>query len=356
MQWINNYFSIFIIPLLFVACEDDTVQLISNNTDYPDQSYKLNLQSNSGYNLDSVTISWNETNGEVILMDSSTHIPTEGNSHSFSLEPGAFKDISIEVIMEVDLIYKDIIQIFTRPVYPVTGFEFEIDEVMRGNGVYDDNEEFTDLDDNNEWNDNEEFIDIKYPQYHRRLKWDISNESSNNFTNYTLYRVNSENIDDLVNTECNYCKIDVLTKLSDSTYIDSSSDIINKSGIAAFYYMVQVSAGDFTKNSFIYNYTDFNQLEQIQLAEGNISTDKNDYINITWQPISDLNFYQYEIYRSPNEELTNITIMALITNSSIEYFQDRKAGNGTTWYYSVAVRDISGRRNFSKYIPGWSIP
>tara|TARA_B100000315_G_scaffold209240_1_gene204882 strand:- start:418 stop:891 length:474 start_codon:yes stop_codon:yes gene_type:complete len=155
---------------------------------------------------------------------------------------------------------------------------------------------------------------------------------------------------------CN-CEIANLTLLSDSTYIDSSSEIIDKSGIASFYYMVQVSAGGFTQNSFIYNYTNFIQPGPIQLAEGDVSTTKNNYIDISWERISDPTyFYQYEIYRAPDEGLTDITLIALIPNSSIEHFQDRNVGNGTTWYYSVIVRDISGEKNKSEYISGWSTP
>ena len=48
--------------------------------------------------------------------------------------------------------------------------------------------------------------------------------------------------------------------------------------------------------------------------------------------------------------------MASIPNSSIEHFQDRNVGNGTTWYYSVSIRDISGDEIESEYISGLSLP
>ena len=67
-------------------------------------------------------------------------------------------------------------------------------------------------------------------------------------------------------------------------------------------------------------------------------------------------FYQYEIYRAPDKGLTDITLIASIPNSSIEHFQDRNAGNGTTWYYSVSVVDVNGQKKFSEYISGWSSP
>jgi len=153
------------------------------------------------------------------------------------------------------------------------------------------------------------------------------------------------------------CIIATLSSILDTAYIDSSLEVIDKLGIASFYYMVQVSTGEFTQNSFIYNYSNFTQPGPIQLSEGNVSTTKNDYIDISWGSISDSTyFYQYEIYRAPDKGLTDITLMASIPNSSIEHFQDRNAGNGTTWYYSVFVRDIGGDRNESEYILGWSTP
>ena len=153
------------------------------------------------------------------------------------------------------------------------------------------------------------------------------------------------------------CIIASLSSILDTTYIDSSSKVIDESGIASFYYMVQVSAGDFTQNSFIYNYTNFIPPGPIQLAEGGVSTTKNDYIDISWEPISDPTyFYQYEIYRAPDKGLTDITLIASIPNSSIEPFQDRKVGNGTTWYYAVFIRDISGNEIESEYILGCSTP
>ena len=98
----NNLFSICIIPVIFfIGCSEEKTQLISNTpADLPDQNYKINLQStDSGDNLDLVTITWAETDGEVELMDSNTPITPNGNSHLFNLDPGEFRDISIQVII-----------------------------------------------------------------------------------------------------------------------------------------------------------------------------------------------------------------------------------------------------------------
>ena len=84
----------------------------------------------------------------------------------------------------------------------------------------------------------------------------------------------------------------------------------------------------------------------------------NEFIKITWISPSNYleNFYQYEIWRAPDVELTDTSLVAIIPNTAIEHFQDRNAGNGTTWYYSVAVVDINGGKKFSNFISGWSTP
>ena len=119
--------SLILIVLIF-SCSEDGAIIISNiPNDLPDQNYKINLHSNSGSFLETVTIYWDETEGIVELTDSGIPTPPpSGNSHTFSgMTPGEFRDI----IIEVDDIYVDSIQIFTRPVYPVSNFQYEIDKV-----------------------------------------------------------------------------------------------------------------------------------------------------------------------------------------------------------------------------------
>ena len=66
------------------------------------------------------------------------------------MNPGEFRDISIQVLIG-DSTYVDSIQIFTRPVYPVSNFGYEVEIVMRANGIWDDNEDFTDVNGNGEY-------------------------------------------------------------------------------------------------------------------------------------------------------------------------------------------------------------
>jgi hypothetical protein len=93
------------------------------------------------------------------------------------------------------------------------------------------------------------------------------------------------------------------------------------------------------------------------LVDADVSKNNNEFIQIMWEPVSNSTyFYQYEIWRSSKENSENPQRLAVITNSEQGKFMDRNVGNGTTWYYSVAVVDINGQRKYSDYISGWSNP
>jgi len=275
----NSRLKINLIVSLFIfSCSEDKTQIISNiPPDLPNQNYKINLHSNSGSFLESVTIYWNGTAGVVALYDSGTLINPGGSTYTFNdMIPGEFRDITIQVIT-VDSTYVDSIQIFTRPVYPVSNFWYEVETVMRGNGIWDEGESYTDLGNgiwdegesytdlgdgewnegeyftdanadgiwdegetytdlgngewnegepytdlgNGEWNEGEVFIDIKKPEYHRVLNWSTTAELDDNFTNYILYRVANNDADDLINSENCGCEIATLTK-ANTSFIDST--------------------------------------------------------------------------------------------------------------------------------------
>ncbi len=135
--------------ILILSCSEDDVIISNTPPNLPSQNYKIDLHSNSGSLLESVTIYWNNTEGEVELTDSNILITPSENSHTFSeMTRGEFRDITIQVITS-DSIYVDSIQIFTWPVYPVYNFRYEVETVMRGNKIWDEGENFTDLDLNN---------------------------------------------------------------------------------------------------------------------------------------------------------------------------------------------------------------
>ncbi len=352
----SQLISYLIISIFIFSCSENEIQIISNTlSDLPDKNYKINLwSSNSGSTLETVTINWNGSDGEVELYDSGDLINFNGNSHTFSgMNPGEFRDISIQVIIDGST-YVDTIQIFTRPVYPVTNFEFEVEQVMWGNGVYDEGESFTDLDSNYVWDDGEDFIDKMEKNYHRILSWTATIEPDETFSNYIIYRVKNNNADDLINLENCGCEIATLTK-ANTSFIDSM--VTEESGIYAYFYQIRVISGSDGRNSYIYNYTDFTSLSKVSLVDADVSKNNNEFIQIMWEPVSNSTyFYQYEIWRSSKENSENPQRLAVITNSEQGKFMDRNVGNGTTWYYSVAVVDINGQRKYSDYISGWSNP
>ena len=178
------------------------------------------------------------------------------------------------------------------------------------------------------------------------------------FLNYTIYRVVADSVDLLIDLDNCNCQIGILYSSEDFKYTDSDSLVLLEpdSDKQSFYYRVQVSVENYTRNSFI-QYSGFPQLDQITLIENNVSTNKDEYIKILWESISDSSyFYQYEIWRSPDEEFSDTSIVVIIPNYKIDHFLDRTTGYGTSLYYSVATVDINGRKIFSDFIRGWKNP
>ena len=80
----NQLISYLIISIFIFSCSENETQVISNTlSDLPEPNYKINLwSSNSGSTLESVTIYWSSTEGEVKLFDSGVLlIPTATPIH-----------------------------------------------------------------------------------------------------------------------------------------------------------------------------------------------------------------------------------------------------------------------------------
>ena len=184
----SQLISYLIISIFIFSCSENEIQIISNTlSDLPDKNYKINLwSSNSGSTLETVTINWNGSDGEVELYDSGELINPSGNSHTFSgMNPGEFRDITIQVITD-DSTYVDSIQIFTRPVYPVTLVNQNYEIVYDTTWDYQTNWDFT-FDSLGVKMDSTSTIDTTYEtfeKYHRTLTWSPSNEDT--FNEYRL--------------------------------------------------------------------------------------------------------------------------------------------------------------------------
>jgi hypothetical protein len=382
----NNQLILLPIILMFIfSCSEDDAIIISNSpTNLPSQNYKINLQSNSGLFIETVTIYWNGTDGDVELTASDIPIPSSGNSHTFSeMTPGEFRDI----IIQVDSIYLDSIQIFTRPVYPVSNFRYEVEMVMRangvrdadenyidlGNGVWDADEDFTDANADGVWNEGETYTDLGNGQwdvgeefddtenqkkYHRVLNWSPTMEPDSTFSNYTIYRSDNDNVDILINPENCGCDIAYLSIKLDSSFTDSM--VTEESGEYTYFYQIRVNSGSYGRNSYIYNYTDFTPPSNISLVDANVSKNNSDFIQVTWDAVSTSTYlYQYEIWRISDDNADDLRRMAIIVDPDQEKFMDRNVGNGTSYNYAVTVvtvGDFDENRVFSDYVTGWSIP
>jgi len=377
--------------LLLLSCSEDDAIISNTPSNLPDQNYTINLQSNSGSFLETVTIYWNETEGEVELDDSGTLINPGNSSHTFSgMNPGEFRDITIRID---DSTYVDSIQIFTRPVYPASNFRHEVEMVMHGNGQWDEGEnltvdwneneafdlksydEYDDLDGDSMWsvgdtlivdfnNNNEydeyeadEFDDIEYPKYHRVLNWSPTSEPDETFSNYIIYRADYDNIDILINPEDCECEIVTLTTKLDSSFTDLDSMVTEKSGEFEYFYQIRVNSISDGRNSYIYNYTNFTSPSKVSLVDANVSDNNSGFIQVNWDAVSISTYlYQYEIWRISDDNADDLRKMAIIVDPDQEKFMDRTVGNGTSYNYSVAVVAINGDRVFSDYVTGWSIP
>jgi len=230
--------------------------------------------------------------------------------------------------------------------------------VMRGNKIWDEGEDFTDLDSNNVCNAGEEFIDIEYKKYHRVLNWTPTIEPDESFSNYVIYRVINNNADDLINPENCGCDIASLSIKLDSSFTDSM--VTEESGKYTYFYQIRVNSGIYGRNSYIYNYTDFTPPSKISLVDANVSKNNSDFIQVTWDAVSTSTYlYQYEIWRISDDNADDLRRMAIIVDPDQEKFMDRNVGNGTSYNYAVTVvtvGDIDENRVFSDYVTGWSIP
>ena len=350
----NFYIYIFIL-IISTSCTTEEKLILTNTTsENRTNGNSLNLHSlDSGQNLESVTINWNPADYISTAIDNQNIIPP----HSIiNLNAGQFYTINLDLETYENNLSKDSIQIFTRAVHPVTNFSFEINEELRGNLVYDEGEIWTDLDSNNTWDPGEDFIDKEYIHYHRLLSWTPTVESDDNFEKYIIYRSDDPSL--LINTEDCDCNIAQIISKPDSTYIDSTIDVIEEQNMKKIYYRVQVVSKNSYRNSYIYYYTNFNSPSKIQLQNTD-NTAYDGYIIINWEPSTNLNVNHYEIWRSRDKNGTDrhlITTIINRVNSTLDYFMDRNVGSGTTWFYSIAVVDINGNRKFSDYIEKWSKP
>tara|TARA_Y100000590_G_scaffold470591_1_gene666669 strand:- start:6012 stop:7856 length:1845 start_codon:yes stop_codon:yes gene_type:complete len=195
------------------------------------------------------------------------------------------------------------------------------------------------------------------PVYHRHLQWSPSIEPQESFQKYSIYRAYTNDKDELIDPDnCNNCEIIETTELqTSSSYIDSTESVLTFPNLDDFFYLVQVSTGSYTQNSYIQPAYLFNS-EQITL---NASTDQDTYIEVDWigQTITSNYFYQYEIQRASDIAGNTIEKNMIIPKANIDHYIDRNVGDGTTKFYRIIVTYIDGTSSQpSEFVSGYSIP
>ena len=326
------------------------------------------------------------------------------NSKTYNdMKAGEFRDYEFTLTLS-DSIYIDTIQIYTLPLETVSNLSFSLETIYPNgiydegteetfidklNGIWDEGEEFIDcgvldgiticegddnwdnslgngvwdpgeaLDDefNGVWDEGEEFIDYPNPALQNRiLQWinpPISIETIKIFRSRDALNL----------LELNYCDCALFSDPSFNSYTDAIMD--TDSSIYSYYYRLQVenNQGDQRESLITNNFTaPYDPSGRIQLTEQNITggedpqTAREDYIIISWSMVSGTMlqyFYQYEIWRSLTENSSPYKI-ATITDASITNFQDRSVGSGTSWWYTVAIKNISGEVFHSNLVRGSS--
>ena len=227
------------------------------------------------------------------------------------------------------------------------------------NGQYDPWENFTDSG-NGLYEPWEDFIDEPSSRYYRKLNWEKTLEPQTSESAYVIYRVIQDSLDYLLTPEICDCTIDTISSFLTNFYDDNDSLVLITENPLGYYYRIKVLKDGFEKFSFI-NYADWPNPEKINLTQDNVSTNKENYVKMTWDPIQNQTyFYQYEIYQTIGHPSTanDTSLIAIIEDPNLNHFlaEKRSAGIGQTCYYSIATVDVSGKREYSNFIKGLTKP
>jgi len=331
------------------------------------------------------------------------------------MEAGEFRDYEFILTLS-ESIYVDTIQIYTKPLNTISNFNFNFETVMvgsgqyeegetftdlpngvydygeiftdLGNGVWDEGEIFTDINDDGIWNEEEDFIDLgngvwdegepytdtignlvwdegelyddlpDTEQYNRILQW--TNPSISSIETIKIFRSpNALNLLELNNCNCKIASIEP----NINYFIDTEKNV--EPGVYFYFYRIQVENSNAKRASLITNnYTQPPSPEKIYLSgehvtgsDSNPNSAKNNYINISWDRVVDPTltyFYQYEIWRYSENNSSTIDKVVQIIHSEITSFQDRNVDTGAIWWYTVAIKNVSGELVHSNFVQGSS--
>ncbi|MEM7184193.1 MAG: hypothetical protein AAF518_25060, partial [Spirochaetota bacterium] len=186
------------------------------------------------------------------------------------------------------------------------------------------------------------------------LHWSKANDDMTSQSNlqYLVYQSTSNNITTVTNAEANGTPLNSYTSDIGSLAVSS----LNSSSTYYFNVLVKDSVG----NKSIYSIGNFSTIDSIAPVPGNSgaiatsSTPSNSSITLAWAKASDgissQNTLQYIVYRSTSNNIATVTdaeVNGTAINSyttDIATATDTGLSSGTTYYYTVLVKDEAGNK------------
>ena len=327
-----KYFVLSIIIIFLNACGEILSPIIPpfdpSDNDFIENGYELNLSAlNSGINLNSVNIIWNQYDNTDFInykleFDNNTEIINANLDTNFTINellPETFKSIYVTANFN-DIALTDSINIFTRPVSPIANFVVTADAT----------------------------------NWYTSLLWEASEEAS--FKNYEIYRLNQFNYENNKFTDLNDCLL--LTTINDINTISYTDSFEIDWGVEYYYIVITNNQENYSRPSIIKSNID-NNINQLLLENTTASNSEYNKIIINWMHVLDSEFYQLEVWRSNNESIDPIdgTQLVIITDQTMNVFQDSYIiGDGLSWFYKIKIIDIYGNYFISETIVGNSHP
>ena len=311
----------FILIIILYSCDNVTspqIQGDPGNSEFQDE-YLINFEGlNTGHYFDVCTLKWNQYPNEdfqsYILKKDSEIIKTI-NQHQDTMlireiSPGTFEKIHIDMIAETTI--KDSIEIYTRPIKPITDLS----------------------------------VVANADNWFSTLNWTSSQEISENFEKYNIYR-SDINLDNFIIIE------EISTQITQN-YIDT-----NTTWGYEYYYKIetQITEG-YSRPSIIQsNIINNNISHEINL---NTTTNEHNRIKISWShDLNEEEFYVIEIWRTDiqTEDPLNDYLLATITDYNKTLLEDSYLiGNGISWFYKLKLIDQFGNISYSEIKAGNTLP
>jgi len=308
--------------ILFYSCDNIVSPKIKEEPGEGEfqYEYSMNLKGlNTGNYFDVCTLQWNQypnesfqsyelTDGEEII---ATINQRQDTIFKRDLNPEVFEKIYVNVILDSTTVI-DSIEIYTRPIQPITNLS----------------------------------VAANADSWFSTLNWTPSNEISESFEKYSIYR--SE-----LNAN-NFIFIDEIDSQTDSSYIDAMTTW----GYEYYYKIITHTIEGFSRNSIIQsNIVNNTANHEISL---NATNNQHNKINLNWAyDLNEDEFYAIEIWRTDIQTANPVDdyLLATITDYHKSLLEDSYLiGNGISWFYKLKLIDQFGNINYSSIVAGNALP